>query len=100
MRIRNILVILIAFATIYAAANSEKRVVPKESFDVNTVVFIEDEAELGLGFDTAKYLPENFDPYCGEFSVKTLNYIEDNDEIELGFETSGYLPIGFDPYIQ
>ncbi|WP_420400800.1 hypothetical protein [Flagellimonas sp.] len=100
MKIRNILVTLFAIATIYAAANDNKSVAPVEHFDVNTVEFIEEEIELGLGFDTAKYLPENFDPYSGDFSLKAINYIDDCDEIELGFDTSEYLPVGFDPYIQ
>ena len=100
MKIRNILVTVFAIGTIFAAANNKKNVAPVEHFDVNTLVFIEEEIELGLGFDTAKYLPENFDPYSGDFSVKAINYIDDCDEIELGFDTSEYLPAGFDPYIQ
>ena len=101
MKIRNILVTLFAIGTIFAAANNKKGVAPVEQFDVNTLVFVEeDNDDLGLGFDTTKYLPENFDPYSGSFSLKAINYMEENDEIELGFDTSGYLPTGFDPYIQ
>ena len=69
-------------------------------FDISTVEFIEEEQEWELGFDTAQYLPENFDPYSGIISVKAINFIEDCEEVELGFETGGYLPLGFDPYIQ
>nr|WP_299388046.1 hypothetical protein [Allomuricauda sp.] len=103
MKIRNIIVTLIAITTIYAAAKSpEKNIVTVQPFDVASVVFIEDvhEDELCLGFNTAEYLPENFDPYAGEFSLDAINYIEENDEVELNFDTSGYLPNGFDPYIQ
>jgi hypothetical protein len=100
MKIRNLIVILIAVTTIYAAANSPKKNnVPVHYFDVDTVEFIEED-EHGLGFDTAPYLPENFDPYNGEFSLDAINYIDENDDLELDFDTSGYLPIGFDPYIQ
>ena len=71
-----------------------------EDFDISSVEFVEEELEWELGFDTAQYLPENFDPYSGIISVKAINFIKDCDEVELGFETDGYLPQGFDPYIQ
>ena len=71
-----------------------------EDFDINTVEFIEEEQEWELGFDTAQFLPENFDPYSGIISVKAINFIDVCEEVELGFETGGYLPLGFDPYIQ
>ncbi len=100
MKIRNILVTLFAIGTIVAAANNNRSIAPIESFDLNTLVFIEEENDLGLGFDTTHYLPENFDPYSGKFSLKAINYIDECDEIELGFDTTGYLPTGFDPYIQ
>ena len=58
---------------------------------------IETEDMIGLGFDTAAYLPDNFDPYADEVVVESLNYIED-DVIELGFNTRDFLPEGFDPY--
>ncbi|MEM9648336.1 hypothetical protein [Flagellimonas flava] len=99
MKIRNTLVIFFAAATIYAAAKNSRDNAPMEHFDVNSLVFIEED-DLGLGFDTAPYLPENFDPYCGEFSLESINYIDEAEELELDFDTSGYLPIGFDPYIQ
>ncbi len=73
---------------------------PTEDFDISTVEFIEEEQEWELGFDTAQYLPENFDPYSGIISVKAINFVEDCNEVELGFDTVGYLPEGFDPYIQ
>ena len=71
-----------------------------EDFDISSVEFIEEEQDWELGFDTAQYLPENFNPYSGSISVKAINFIEVCDEVELGFETGGYLPLGFDPYIQ
>ena len=100
MKIRNILVTLFAIGTIFAAANDKKNVASAAHFDVNSLVFIEEENDLGLGFDTAEYLPENFDPYSGHISLKAINYIDGSDEIELGFDTSEYLLEGFDPYVQ
>ncbi|MAU26932.1 MAG: hypothetical protein CMH48_06835 [Muricauda sp.] len=66
-------------------------------FDIHSIEFIETSGDIELGFDTAKYLPEGFNPYVGKVSVKSLNYIED-EQVELGFDTSEYLPEGFDPY--
>lgn len=66
-------------------------------FDINSIEFIETPKKIDLGFDTAKYLPEGFNPYGGKVSVKSLNYIED-EQVELGFDTAEYLPEGFDPY--
>ena len=43
MKIRNILVTLFAIGTIFAAANNERSLAPTEHFDVNTLVFIEEE---------------------------------------------------------
>ncbi|TXN38374.1 hypothetical protein FVB32_08785 [Flagellimonas hymeniacidonis] len=100
MKYRNYIVatVLFAFAATFVNAKSVNRL--EEEFDINKVIFIEDDQDWELGFDTAKYLPENFDPYSGAFSLKAINYIDDCDEIDLGFETAGYLPAGFDPYIQ
>ena len=36
-----------------------------ENLDINDIEVIELEEEVELGFDTSKYLPENFNPYKG-----------------------------------
>lgn len=60
---------------------------------------IEVEEELELDFDTAKYLPEGFNPYAGmKNSYDYLNLVEVEEEIELGFNTKEFLPENFNPY--
>ncbi|MEZ4810762.1 MAG: hypothetical protein R2819_10410 [Allomuricauda sp.] len=91
--------IMVALATLMvslATANTIKE--PSKDLDLDSVPFIEEDHDCELGFDTAQYLPENFDPYSGQITVGSINYIDENDEIEIGFETAGYLPLGFDPY--
>ncbi len=100
MNYRNFKLGMLAGVAFVAAASAMKPEVSREEFDINKVVFIEEKQDLELGFDTAPYLPENFDPYSGSFSLKAINYMDECDHIELGFNTSGYLPEGFDPYIQ
>ena len=70
---------------------------PKKELDVSNIKYIESPRKIELGFDTAKYLPEDFNPYRGEVTVTSLNYIED-DEVNLGFDTAKYLPENFNPY--
>nr|WP_299344610.1 hypothetical protein [Allomuricauda sp.] len=97
---KNVIITMLAVALMTPLANAQELNNPVEKFDVNSVEFVEDDQDLDLGFDTATYLPENFDPYSGIISVKAINYIDICDEVDLGFETNGYLPTGFDPYIQ
>lgn len=91
--------LVIAFvAALFLPLLSAKTVeTSNEEFNLSSVAFIEFESNTELGFDTSKYLPENFDPYTGEVAVESLNFIED-DRIELGFDTTKYLPEDFDPY--
>lgn len=70
----------------------------KNSFvDLNTIDITEVEPEIELGFDTASYLPDNFDPYSDPADIHSIDFIED-EEINLGFDTEPYLPEGFNPY--
>tara|TARA_R110002167_G_scaffold84156_6_gene228740 strand:- start:3161 stop:3679 length:519 start_codon:yes stop_codon:yes gene_type:complete len=63
------------------------------------ISFIELEAEIDLGFDTAEYLPIGFNPYEGMiFNIDDIDYITLDEEIDLGFDTAEYLPIDFDAY--
>lgn len=77
---------------------SAKSTIPAaEDFDVNSIKFIEEEQQIELGFDTNKYLPEDFNPYQEEVPVEGINFMEE-ESIELGFETADYLPENFNPY--
>ena len=66
--------------------------------NLDDVVYIEEEQEIELGFDTADYLPEGFDPCEVYFDLSSVEYIEAGQDFELGFDTGSYLPKGFDPY--
>jgi hypothetical protein len=67
--------------------------------NLSEIVFIESEEEIiDLGFDTADYLPENFDPCKVYFDLNKVTYIEEGDEISLDFDSENYLPKNFDPY--
>ncbi|MFK7812763.1 MAG: hypothetical protein AB8B59_09735 [Maribacter sp.] len=74
-------------------ANSPSKDV--EVFDINTIEYIEDEAEINLGFDVNDYLPEGFNPYKMYVDLNTIEFIE--EEIEI-LDLSQYLPKGFDAY--
>ncbi|VAW12246.1 FIG00652311: hypothetical protein [hydrothermal vent metagenome] len=67
-----------------------------ENLDINSIQYIEEEEEFDLGFDTADYLPENFDPYKFYVNLDAVVYIEDN-EIDT-FDSAKFLPEGFDAY--
>nr|WP_299071671.1 hypothetical protein [uncultured Allomuricauda sp.] len=68
--------------------------------DLSEIVFIEEDAEIDLGFNTADYLPEDFNPYKAYFNLDSITYIEEEEELALDFDTNAYLPKGFDPYTE
>ena len=68
-----------------------------DDIKVSEIVFIEEETAIDLGFDTADYLPEGFDPYKVYFDINSVEFIDDEAE-ELGFETAAYLPEDFNAY--
>jgi hypothetical protein len=57
---------------------------------------IEDEIEIDLGFDTADYLPEDFDAHQVYFDLNGVDYIEEDLAIE--WDTKEYLPKEFNAY--
>lgn len=69
----------------------------QEEKDSCCVTYIEEEEVVDLGFDTADYLPENFDPTKFYVNLDAITYLEE-ECIALGLETSAYLPEGFDAY--
>ena len=72
------------------------RVAPCE-LDLDQVVYIEEEAEIDLGFDVTDYLPEGFDPNKSYVDLNGIEYLEE-EEIELGFDANSYLPASFNAY--
>ena len=70
-----------------------------ENVNIENVRYIEDAETVDLGFDSATYLPEGFNPYQGMiFELEDIIYVEEEDEIELNFNTSTYLPKNFNAY--
>jgi len=75
------------------ANNTSKEV---EDFDLDSIEYIEDEEVIELGFDTADYLPEGFDPYAFYFDVNSVEFIEESDL--KGIQVKNHLPKDFDAY--
>lgn len=67
-------------------------------FNINSIVFLEAEEELDLGFDTADYLPENFDPNKVYVDLNQVTYIDYEEDSLADFNTAAYLPEDFNPY--
>ncbi len=67
-----------------------------ESLDINSIVFIEEEIEIELGFDHLDYLPDGFDPYKLYVDLNAIEYIE--EEPKLNVNTKRHLPVDFNAY--
>lgn len=65
--------------------------------DIN-VIELEEEAELG--FDTNKFLPENFNAIKGKYDLdwSSIELIEIEEEVTIDFDTTMYLPYNFNPH--
>jgi len=63
-------------------------------------IVLEIEEEICLGFDTSKYLPDDFNPLKGKHDINwhDIELIELEETVDLGFDSSQYLPSGFNPY--
>ncbi|MCW5517911.1 hypothetical protein [Muriicola sp. Z0-33] len=62
---------------------------------LDSIEYIEEESDFELGFNTADYLPEDFDPHTFYFDLNSVVFLE-NDEID--DISSEYLPEDFDAY--
>lgn len=67
-----------------------------EDFDLDSVEYIEEDEVIELGFDTADYLPEGFDPYAFYFDVNSVEFIQESDLKDI--QVKNRLPKGFDAY--
>lgn len=85
--------------TVWKAPKLVSRISVKapEDIKVSEIEFIEEESSIDLGFDTAGYLPEGFDPYCVYFDLNSIVFIDD-EMTDLGFDTEEYLPTNFNAY--
>ncbi|WP_276388971.1 hypothetical protein [Eudoraea chungangensis] len=65
------------------------------------LTYIDENDEIELGFDTAVYLPEDYNAYEGmTFDISEIEYAEIEQNIELGFDTKEYLPEDFNAYAE
>jgi len=71
-----------------------------ESIDINSIVVIELEEEVQLGFNPKDYLPKNFNALKGKHDLdwSTIKLVEIEEEVELDFNPKDYLPNNFNPY--
>ena len=69
-----------------------------ENLDIAAIPYAELEEDIILGFDTTKYLPENFDPTVSYIDLSSVQYLKMADYEDIGFDTAAYLPASFDPY--
>ncbi|MGB5370538.1 MAG: hypothetical protein WBN18_08915 [Flavobacteriaceae bacterium] len=67
-----------------------------EVFDINSIVYIEDDIQIDLGFDHFDYLPEGFDPYKMYVDLNAIAFIE--EEPSLKVNSKKHLPEDFDAY--
>ena len=72
----------------------------EDIISIASIEVIELEEEIELGFDTADYLPADFNPYkgMGDINWDEIELYELEEEIDLGFDTKDYLPKNFNPY--
>ena len=66
--------------------------------NLDDIIYIEEDSEVELGFNTADYLPENFDPCKQYVDLDAIEYIEEDNVLDLGFDTEAFLPDSFNAY--
>ena len=68
----------------------------KDDRVINSVTYIDDDTDFELGFDTADYLPEDFDPYKIYVNLDDVVFIEDDMADDIN--TKKHLPANFNAY--
>jgi len=68
----------------------------KDERVLNSVTYIDEDANFELGFDTAEYLPEGFNPYEIYVDLDRVVFIE--REVIDGFVSIKHLPADFNAY--
>lgn len=66
-----------------------------DKFDINSIVYIEEELDYDLGFNTSDYLPEDFDPYNHYLDLNSISYVED---VYVYIDSEKNLPRDFNVY--
>jgi hypothetical protein len=68
----------------------------KDDLVIGSITYIEEDEDFDIDFDTADYLPEDFDPYKIYFDLTSIVYVEADTTAEFDFES--HLPKNFDAY--
>ncbi len=58
---------------------------------INSTTYIKEDVDFDLGFDTADYLPEDFDPYEIYVDLDAVCFLE--EEVTDNFDSKQYLPV-------
>lgn len=67
----------------------------ENQFDLSSIVYIEEELDYDLGFNTSDYLPEDFDPYNHYLDLNSISYVED---VYVYIDSEKNLPRDFNVY--
>ena len=68
----------------------------RDDLIISSVPYIEEDTEFDLGFDTADYLPEDFNPYKIYVDLDSIEFIEEENVLDI--KTQKYLPDDFNAY--
>lgn len=96
MKKKNLIVSIALGASLIQGAFASDIHKEVEPFDLDSLEYIEEEEVIDLGFDTADYLPEGFDPYAFYFDLDSVEFIEESDLEDI--QLKNRLPEGFDAY--
>ncbi|MBT8205299.1 MAG: hypothetical protein KJP14_04320 [Eudoraea sp.] len=88
----------LVFSVVALGAQTGNSPLHSDQNETDKVIYIEEVSPVDLGFDTALYLPEGFDPYAIPENIMDVSFIEDEAKIQLDFDVEQYLPKHFDPY--
>lgn len=90
---KTVLLLSLIFANGVFAADPKTE---NDELIINSVTYIEDDADFDLGFNTADYLPEDFNPYEVYVDLESIVFIE--EDVAINFNSKKHLPKGFDVY--
>ncbi|MBU2975605.1 hypothetical protein [Zobellia sp. B3R18] len=68
----------------------------KDETVIHSINYIDEDTYFDLGFDTADYLPEDFDANDIYVNLDAISFIEAESEVNIN--TEKYLPQSFDAY--
>jgi len=71
-----------------------------EAVSIASIDVYEIEEEVELDFNTAEFVPADFNANEGmnDIDWSSIELLELEEEFEIGFDTKAYLPKGFNPY--